>query len=706
MEEDEVELRDYINVLVKRKRLIIVITLIAVLISGLLSYFVLPKVYEATVTFLVANPNIVTSTTNPPSALEQATNPLTYIPNTSVVTYSNLVTSPSFLKNILQKVNAPEDLTPETLAKNINVTTPFDKTSSQSSNLIIVNVDLPDRELSYNIAKAIADEFPKYAQDLNKVDTSSVISAIEGQIQEAEKDLEAKEKAYKDSLAFFISDIVSISKQDLQQKEAAYLDAASKLASDELNLALEDLSKTTSGSVSQYTSEILDSAKQDLQQKEAAYLDAASKLATDELNLALENLLKATNEYQAFLASEDNITVLTKEIDVALSNFAEYQDTLSKLQISIETTHAKLSDLINQISKESQFITLTQSVADSPFLTQLVSDNPNFKELVHLQMESTQLNPLYQQLSSQISTLQATLAEITQQQITTQKISEDTLKKIYDLQKQLADKKVKLEELEKNLDLANSDYSQAFSHYKDYDTMLSLSTGGLLSRIPSLKTRQEQLVSLKRELDKARANYDIAFSRYKDRLEELQRSLDLPKENDFSIALSHYKDYDTMLSLSTGGLLSRIPSLKTRQEQLVSLKRELDKARANYDIAFSIFKDNSILENIDIGGLISLDPTLRDEQLKYLSMKRELDLAQNKYNLLKQSYNEAKILGTMNMQNLKLALEPIMPEKPVKPNKKLNIAIAGVAALFFSILLAFFLEYMENTENNKKEAKA
>jgi len=582
MEEDEVELRDYINVLVKRKRLIIVITLIAVLISGLLSYFVLPKVYESTVTFLVANPNIVTSTTNPPSALEQATNPLTYIPNTSVVTYSNLVTSPSFLKNILQKVNAPEDLTPETLAKNINVTTPFDKTSSQSSNLIIVNVDLPDRELSYNIAKAISDEFPKYAQDLNKVDTSSVISSIEGQIQEAEKDLETKEKAYKDSLSTFTSDILTKSKELLQGKESLYL-------------------------------------------------SEASKLALDELNLALANVLKATNEYQAFLAQEDNITVLTKKIDVKLSEFSQYQDTLSQLQISIETTHAKLADLTKQIAKESQFITLTQSVADSPFLTQLVSDNPNFKELVHLQMESTQLNPLYQQLSSQIATLQATLAEITQQQTSTQKISDQNLKEIYALQKQLAEKQVTLEKLQRNLDLSKDDYSKA---------------------------------------------------------------------------LTHYQDFSTMLSLNTGGLLTTVPSLKARQEQLIALKRDLDEAQANYDIAFSIYNDNSKLQNIDIGGLISLDPTLRNEQLKYLSMKRELDLAQNKYNLLKQSYNEAKILGTMNMQNLKLALDPVMPEKPVKPNKKLNIAIAGVAALFFSILLAFFLEYMQGTRDNKKEAKA
>jgi len=574
MGDEEVELRDYINVLIKRKRLIIVITLIAVLISGLLSYFVLPKVYESTVSFIVANPNIGTST--PATTFEQATNPITFMSNPSIATYSELVKSPSFLAKIISENGFSKDLTPEILSKSITVTNPKD------SNLIIVHIDLSDPEQSYKVAKAIADEFPKYAQDLNKVDISSLVSFIEAQIQDAEKDLETKEKAYKDSLSTFTSDILTKSKEVLQGKESLYL-------------------------------------------------SEASKLATDELNLALANVLKATNEYQAFLAQEDNITVLTKKIDVKLSEFSQYQDTLSQLQISIETTHAKLADLTKQIAKESQFITLTQSVADSPFLTQLVSDNPNFKELVHLQMESTQLNPLYQQLSSQIATLQATLAEITQKQTSTQKISDQNLKEIYALQKQLAEKEVTLEKLQRNLDLSKDDYSKA---------------------------------------------------------------------------LTHYQDLSTMLSLNTGGLLTTVPSLKARQEQLIALKRDLDEAQANYDIAFSIYNDNSKLQNIDIGGLISLDPTLRDEQLKYLSMKRELDLAQNKYDLLKQGYNEAKILGTMNMQNLKLALEPVMPEKPVKPQKLLIIAVSAIAALFFSILLAFFLEYMENTENSKKEAKA
>jgi capsular polysaccharide biosynthesis protein len=574
MEDEEIELRDYINVLVRWKKLIIGLTVIAMLVTGLLSYFVLPKEYEATTTFLVSNPQI--SNTNQFSTLyDQATNPISFVSNPSIETYSQLVKDPSFLSTIISENGFSKELTLEILEKKINVTNP------ENSNLIVVSVSLNDPEEAYKIAKMIGEKFPKYAQDLNKADMSWLVTYIENQLQETSKDLETKEKVYKDSLSTFVSDI-------------------------------------------------LNTAKQELQKKETAYVIEASKLATDELNLALTNLIKATSDYQSFLATPDNITVLTNEINVRLSEFTNYQSKLSDLKISIETNHAKLADLVSQISKESQFITLTQSVADSQFLTQLVQDNPNFKELVHLQMESTQLNPLYEQLKSNIASLKATLAEITSEQREVQNMSTQTLNEIYSLQKKLSEKQVTLEKLQKNLDLARDDYSNAFSHYGDYSTMLSL---------------------------------------------------------------------------NTGGLLARIPTLKSRQEQLISLKRELDEAQANYNIAFSIYKDNSALGNIDIGGLIALNPTLKEDQLKYLSLKRELSLAQQKYDLLKTSYSQAKILGTMNIENIKLALGPIVPEKPVRPHKLLNVAIAGIATLFFSILLAFFLEYMQGS-NGKKEEKA
>ena len=44
-----------------------------------------------------------------------------------------------------------------------------------------------------------------------------------------------------------------------------------------------------------------------------------------------------------------------------------------------------------------------------------------------------------------------------------------------------------------------------------------------------------------------------------------------------------------------------------------------------------------------------------------------------------------------------------MPEKPVSPNKKLNILIAFVLGLMVSIGLSLLLEFMDNTYKSKEE---
>ncbi len=57
VEEEEIDLRDYINVLLKRKWLIIGIVLMAVVIAAIISYIILPPIYQSSVTFKIAEVN-------------------------------------------------------------------------------------------------------------------------------------------------------------------------------------------------------------------------------------------------------------------------------------------------------------------------------------------------------------------------------------------------------------------------------------------------------------------------------------------------------------------------------------------------------------------------------------------------------------------------------------------------------------------------
>ncbi len=54
----------------------------------------------------------------------------------------------------------------------------------------------------------------------------------------------------------------------------------------------------------------------------------------------------------------------------------------------------------------------------------------------------------------------------------------------------------------------------------------------------------------------------------------------------------------------------------------------------------------------------------------------------------------------LNDGGIGIATQPYISEKPVKPNEKLNVLLAGVMSLFLGILLSFFLEYMEKIKKD------
>ncbi|MBN1050116.1 YveK family protein [Clostridium botulinum] len=55
--------------------------------------------------------------------------------------------------------------------------------------------------------------------------------------------------------------------------------------------------------------------------------------------------------------------------------------------------------------------------------------------------------------------------------------------------------------------------------------------------------------------------------------------------------------------------------------------------------------------------------------------------------------------------NVKVIEEVRIPEKPVSPNKKLNIAIAFLLGLMISVGLSFLIEFMDNTFKTKEQVE-
>ena len=73
-------------------------------------------------------------------------------------------------------------------------------------------------------------------------------------------------------------------------------------------------------------------------------------------------------------------------------------------------------------------------------------------------------------------------------------------------------------------------------------------------------------------------------------------------------------------------------------------------------------------------------------------------------NVLAQVFAE-EIPNMMNIDNVKIIDEALVPTVPVKPNKKRNIMIAGVIGLMVAVGLVFILEFLDNSYKRAEDIK-
>lgn len=97
--------------------------------------------------------------------------------------------------------------------------------------------------------------------------------------------------------------------------------------------------------------------------------------------------------------------------------------------------------------------------------------------------------------------------------------------------------------------------------------------------------------------------------------------------------------------------------------------------------------------------LNTLQEELSSKQINQQQMHNEIKRLEETQNLLAQKVTQTQIARSIDMggTTINIASPALAPSTPVKPNKKLNIAVALVLGLMVSVGLAFVLEFMDNT---------
>ena len=157
--EETVDLREYFGIVKKRFWIIALITTIAVVVSGVISFFALNPVYEAKSTLIV--------NTEKNEETEMITGDQFSVSQKLTVTYGEIIKSRSVLEAVIKNLNLDDSY--EDLVNNITVSPVKD------TQIISISVQDTNKEKARDIANEIPKVFKKEAKRITKANDIQVI---------------------------------------------------------------------------------------------------------------------------------------------------------------------------------------------------------------------------------------------------------------------------------------------------------------------------------------------------------------------------------------------------------------------------------------------------------------------------------------------------------------------------------------------------
>ncbi|WJE46151.1 Wzz/FepE/Etk N-terminal domain-containing protein [Peribacillus frigoritolerans] len=159
--EETISIKDIFKTLKKRWKLIMLLTLIAALVSGSISYFLLTPIYQSSTQILVNQ--------------KQSDNQLDSTQIRSNIdminTYSVIIKSPAILEKVIDELELDQSV--DQLSQKITIN------SQQNSQVFLLTVQDSNPVKAVEIANTVSSIFQKEIKDIMKVDNVSILAKAE-----------------------------------------------------------------------------------------------------------------------------------------------------------------------------------------------------------------------------------------------------------------------------------------------------------------------------------------------------------------------------------------------------------------------------------------------------------------------------------------------------------------------------------------------
>ncbi|HBW35483.1 YveK family protein [Desulfosporosinus sp. BICA1-9] len=161
--EEEIELRQYWEVLRKRWIIVVALPLIAALTSGIISFFVMKPVYSASTTLIVGKK----ASESGQAAVQMLDNSVLQANLQLAKTYAAIAQSRTVEQNVIKDLDL--SMTIAQLDNMISIN------PVKTTEILEIQVLNTDPELAASIANSMANEFSKAVIDIKKVDSVSIV---------------------------------------------------------------------------------------------------------------------------------------------------------------------------------------------------------------------------------------------------------------------------------------------------------------------------------------------------------------------------------------------------------------------------------------------------------------------------------------------------------------------------------------------------
>jgi succinoglycan biosynthesis transport protein ExoP len=232
---------------------------------------------------------------------------------------------------------------------------------------------------------------------------------------------------------------------------------------------------------------------------------------------------------------------------------------------------------------------------------------------------------------------------------------------------------------------------------KDTNDAYNFVIGQLEKAKVSLKTAEEELERFqkasKTELLREQISGKIRqIVKYESQLDDAIRSQLIEKAR-YDELIAQVKEQERTIPVDKG-LIGK-EEINPLYIDLISRRADTAVNIQSFDAETLQLKKNIKNLNDEVSGLKKQSA---EQELIQTRLMRNVDTAKSTFEILSKKGEETKISSAIKAATIQISVPATPPEFPIKPQKRKNVMIAGVVGLLASIMVAFFLEFLEKNK--------